>query len=222
LAKLPIIGFYGYWVILTYLGVISAIAGIYFAINGNIKFAVVCLMLSGICDMFDGPVARLAKRNDREKSFGVQIDSLADIVGFGILPAVIGYAIFVNHAPEIYDIFSTIFTVIIISAYVLAALIRLAHFNVVEMELQSKDKNRKYYEGLPVTSVAIIIPVAYLICVNFDFALSQVYNNLLILIAAAFVLKIKIPKLKLRYLVAFCLIGLPIVIYVWLSKGALI
>lgn len=222
LKKSPIIGFYGYWVILTYLGVISAAAGIYSALGGNIKFAVVCLMASGIFDMFDGPVARLAKRTDREKSFGIQIDSLADIIGFGILPAVIGYAIFKNHVDGNYGQYGTVLIVIIISIYVLTALIRLAYFNVTEDEFQSRNEKRKYYEGLPVTSVALIIPLVYSICVYFDFHISEVYNKLLMLLSLAFVIKIRIPKIRLRYMIGLCLVGLPIVIYILLSKGALI
>lgn len=220
--KLPIIGFYGYWVILTYLGVVSALAGICSALKGNVKFAVVGLMVSGICDMFDGSVARLAKRSEREKAFGIQIDSLADIIGFGILPAVIGYAIFENQAKQEHGFFGTAWIVAVISLYVLAALIRLAYFNVTEAELQCKDEKRRYYEGLPVTSVAIIIPAVYSLCVRYGFYLSEVYDILLVLLSLAFVSKIKIPKIKLRYMVGFCLLGLPIVIYILLSKGALL
>lgn len=217
--KLPIIGFYGYWVILTYLGVVSAATGIYFALNGNIKCAVVCLMISGMCDMFDGSVARLAKRTDREKGFGIQIDSLADIICFGILPAVIGYAVFVNHTASNHSYLEIILTVAVISAYVLAALIRLAYFNVTEAELQSREENRKYYEGLPVTSVALIIPVVYSICEYCGFYLSEIYPVLLVLLSLAFVLKVKIPKIKLRYMIGLCLTGLPIVLYILLSRG---
>ena len=193
-----------------------------FAMKGNIKFAVICLMFSGICDMFDGHVAKLAKRTDREKSFGIQIDSLADLVCFGALPATIGYAVFQNRAAKSYGSFGTAVVIIVISVYVLAALIRLAYFNVTETELTSKNEKRKYYEGLPVTSVALIIPVVYAICVCFNFPLSRIYNKMLVLISAAFVLKIKTPKLKLRYMIALCLIGLPIIAYIFLSKGALI
>lgn len=64
----------------------------YFALGGNIGYAVICLMISGLCDMFDGPVARLKNRTTSEESYGVQIDALADIISFGIFPVVIGYA----------------------------------------------------------------------------------------------------------------------------------
>jgi CDP-diacylglycerol--serine O-phosphatidyltransferase len=220
--RTPFIGFYGYWVILTYLGIISAGAGMFFAIGGNIKAAIVCLMLAGICDMFDGPVARHAKRNEREKSFGIQIDSLADIVNFGMLPSVIGYAVYTNSAAQSAGSFGIAVTVLIMSLYVLAALTRLAYFNVTEAELQSKDEKRKYYEGLPVTTVSIIIPIAYALCLYFAVPISVIYNKLLMVIALAFIVRIKVPKLKLRYMLAVCLLGLPIVIFILRSKGVLL
>lgn len=217
----PIVGFYGFWVILTYFGVISATAGIFAAMNGNIELAVICLMLSGIFDMFDGPVAMLAKRTDREKSFGIQIDALADLISFGALPTVIGYAIYSNHAVDDRS-YHGVVIVMVMSAYILAGLIRLAYFNVTEAELQSKDEKRKYYEGLPVTSAALIIPLVYSICVYFDLLLSPVYNTMLVLISLAFVIKVKIPKIKLRFMIGFCLVGLLIMIYIFLSKRVLI
>ena len=215
-----IIGFYGHWVILTYIGVISAILGINFAIQGNIRYAIICLMVSGLCDMFDGPVARLKKRMDREENFGIQIDSLADIVCFGILPAIIGFAITSDHAGHINGSFGMMANVAVYSIYVLAALIRLGYFNVIEIELNSRNEKRKYYEGLPVTSVALIIPVVYAVCYYFSFSLSVVYNKLLILLAIAFLLKVRIPKPKTRFLIVFCLIGVPILVLIYLSRGA--
>ncbi len=217
--KLPVLGFYGYWVILTYLSVIAAAAGIYNAFQGNIKGAVVCLMASGICDMFDGSVARTADRTEREKGFGIQIDSLADIVGFGILPAVIGYAVFTGYSVPGYGYFGAARIVMIVSVYVLAALIRLAYYNVTEAELQSRNEKRKYYEGLPVTSVALIVPMVYSMCAFCNFPLWRVYNKLLLLLSLGFVLKVRIPKLKLRYLIGLCPVGLSIVIYILLLKG---
>jgi len=213
----PLLGFYGYWVVLTYLGIVSAVAGIIFAISGNVKFAVICLMFSGVCDMFDGPVARLAKRTDREKHFGIQIDSLADVIAFGLLPAVLGYTVCINYMAEIFGSFALVITAAIMSIYILAALIRLAYFNVIEAELQSRSENRKYYEGLPVTSVALLIPIVYSICSIFEFPLSQVYFPLLIVVSAAFLLRIKIPKLRIRYLIGFCLLGMPLIVYIFIS-----
>ena len=81
-------GVYDYTVILTYLSLISANIGIFVALcDSKIYVAALCLMLSGLFDAFDGKVARTKKnRTDYEKKFGIQIDSLTDIVAFGVLP----------------------------------------------------------------------------------------------------------------------------------------
>lgn len=85
------IGYYNYTVWLTFVGMLSSVVGMGFAVQGKIIAAVICLMFSGFCDMFDGIVARTKKdRTDEEKRFGIQLDSLSDIVCFGVLPFVIG------------------------------------------------------------------------------------------------------------------------------------
>lgn len=213
----PIIGYYGFWVHLTYLSVISAALGIYFALSGSVGHALLCLMASGVCDAMDGRVANLKKRTAREKNFGIQIDSLADIVSFGLLPAVIGYTAGMDFSAQNYGYFGMIVNIIIISLYLLAALIRLAYFNVIEAELQSRNEKRVYYEGLPVTSVALIIPTAYSVCDLLQIPLSAVYGVLLALLAVAFVLKIKIPKPRGRSQIVLCLLGIPVATYILLS-----
>ena len=87
------IGYYNYSVILTYLGLCIAVFGMTMALTGNLKLALLCLMVCGMCDMFDGTIARKCKRNEDEKSFGIQIDSLCDLVCFGVFPAMLGYGI---------------------------------------------------------------------------------------------------------------------------------
>ena len=84
------IGFYDYTVILTYLSLISSIIGITQAIDGSFTPAVCCLIISGFCDLFDGTIARTKKnRTADEKVFGIQIDSLCDLVCFGAFPAIL-------------------------------------------------------------------------------------------------------------------------------------
>ena len=152
------IGFYNYTVILTYLGLLSSVTGIFLACGvGNLpaspKYAIVCLMISGLCDMFDGKVARTCKkRTEQEKQFGIQIDSLCDLVCFGILPSVIGYSVGMKNWLDIP----------VLIFFPLCAVIRLAYFNVTEEMRQKKTSEvRKVYEGLPVTSVALIFPLLY-------------------------------------------------------------
>ena len=64
------IGYYNYTVWLTYIGMLSSVLGIGFAIGGNITASVICLMFSGFCDMFDGAVASTKERDIDEKRFG--------------------------------------------------------------------------------------------------------------------------------------------------------
>ena len=218
--KKPIIGYYGTWVTLTYLSIVSAVLGMFLALMGYIGFAVICLMICGLCDMFDGTVARMRDRTKDQESYGIQIDALADIVSFGVFPVVLGYS------AGIYQIFPNIPSLgIIISMgvsaiYILAALIRLAYFNVIEIKLHNNGGRRMHYEGMPVTFVAILIPLVYAISLVYDIALAGVYNVTLFIIAVAFVVKVKIPKVRGRYLIIFLLIGLPIAIYLIWNIGA--
>jgi CDP-diacylglycerol--serine O-phosphatidyltransferase len=170
--------------------------------------------------MFDGPVARLKKRTHREESYGIQIDAFADMISFGALPVVIGYAAGPHYLSKDYISLGMAIYIGISAMYVLAALIRLAYFNVIEIELQNKKEPRKYYEGLPVTFVAIIIPLVYSICLFQNIPLASVYNIMLACLSAAFVIKVKIPKLRGRQLLIFILIGIPIIVYLLWNIGA--
>ena len=79
------IGYYNYTVILTYLSLISALFGTHLAFRGEPVGALICLLLCGAFDSFDGMVARTKKgRTEEEKKFGIQIDSLVDMFSFGI------------------------------------------------------------------------------------------------------------------------------------------
>ena len=86
------IGYYNYTVVLTYISLASSVFGMTQAIHGRFKTAILCLAISGLCDMFDGKIARTKKdRTEDEKAFGIQIDSLCDVVCFGAFPALICY-----------------------------------------------------------------------------------------------------------------------------------
>ena len=145
------IGFYSYTVVLTYLGLASAAMGMILTFQGFAKYALFCLAFSGLCDMFDGKVARLKKdRTEDEKRFGIQIDSLCDVVCFGAFPMILCYSIGMRGPAGIS----------ILVFYLIAGVIRLAFFNVMDEKRQDEtDEARKYYQGLPITSIAIILPL---------------------------------------------------------------
>ena len=206
------IGFYNYTVILTYLGLVSSILGMFFAcglINGvpHPEYAIICLMVSGFCDMFDGKVARTKKdRTESEKQFGIQIDSLCDCVCFGVLPSVIGYSVGMTSW----------YAIAILIIFPLCAVIRLAYFNVAEEERQKKTSEvRKVYEGLPVTSVALILPVVYSFHKDIgEESFPIVYGICMLLIAIAFITRFEVKKPTMKVMMSF--IGIGVLELIWL------
>ena len=209
-----VVGFYNYTVILTYFGVVSAVVGIGLAMYGRTSMAIVCLMISGFCDLFDGSIARTRQRTEHEKKFGIQIDSLADLICFGLLPVAIGFSVGMTRWYE----------AVVLVAYVLAALIRLAYYNVTEDQLQfGENAPRVYYDGLPVTTIALILPLVYTIRPVMKNGFLLLYAITLLLTATAFLLKVKVRKLGMKGMIvaAFCGLGvLALLIAGWNSIGA--
>ena len=149
------IGFYDYTLVLTLLSLVSAVFGMTQAIDGHAKIAILCLAFSGLCDAFDGKVARTKKnRTDDERSFGIQLDSLCDMVAFAALPAVICYLLGVRGY----------IGCIAISYYCICGIIRLSYYNVMEINrMQMEEPSQKVYYGLPITSITIILPMVFLL-----------------------------------------------------------
>lgn len=204
------IGYYNYTVILTYLGLISGMAGIFLSINSHPILALICLMFAGLCDGFDGYVARTKKdRTSSEKKFGIELDSLADLVCYGVLPSVILYNIGMN----------TWYYIAILIIYTLASLIRLAYFNVVEdMRQEKTDECRKSYEGLPVTTISLILPLFFPVIMHFTAYANILFATLMVIIAYLFLSKITIPKFKLKGLIVLIIIGIIEIVLLVLPK----
>ncbi|MBQ6890483.1 MAG: CDP-alcohol phosphatidyltransferase family protein [Oscillospiraceae bacterium] len=203
------IGFYDYTVWLTYASLLSAGAGIVVSLSGlgHPYMGMFFLLFSGFCDAFDGIVARSKKnRTPMECNYGIQIDSLADVVAFGVLPACIGVAlmrrselcavIFSENSPIGVTFLGFVMHAILM-LFMLAALIRLAYFNVTEEERQKTEgaKVRKEYTGLPVTSSALIFPTVLL--ADYWIAavdLTLIYFSVLVITGFCFLGKFKVRK----------------------------
>jgi len=187
------IGFYDYTVILTYVSLICSVFGMTQAIHGDYKTAIFCLALSGICDAFDGRVARSKKnRTDDERAFGIQLDSLCDVICFGVFPAMICYLLGVRGTLGLFIVFF----------YCLCAVIRLAFFNVLEEKRQKKEGGgNKTYRGLPVTSISFVLPLAFwLQFIIPDKAFVVLLHGLLLLAGFLFVLDFPLRKPSLKAL----------------------
>ncbi len=182
------IGYYNYTVILTYLSLASAVSGMLFTVNGHFRIALVCLAFSGLCDMFDGKVARAKKdRTEEEKRFGIQIDSLCDVVSFGIFPALWSYCMGMKSALGIG----------ILILYTTGGVIRLGYFNVMEEKRQQKTKEaRTSYSGLPITSIAIILPLAAMAGLLWKRQACLLLHITMLAVGILFVTRIRVPKPK--------------------------
>ena len=185
-----LIGFYNKSVILTYVGAVAAVAGIALSFLGNVKFAILCLIVCGIADLFDGMVARRCKRTEEEKEFGIQIDSLTDMVSFAIFPVVISFALGNTSW----------YHILVCSVYVLAAITRLGYFNVVTASVDGA----KCYVGLPVTFASLIVVLSYVVGRLLNITEHLVFASLVVM-SLLFVLRFKFRKPNG---IAYVLIGL--------------
>ena len=210
------IGVYDYTVVLTDISLISGCTGTIIAMSGigHPYIGMFLLLLCGLCDGFDGRVARTKKdRTPLEKKFGVQIDSFSDLISFGMLPAAIGMSMLRRHErftdlPELTESWldpavsmghSELYRaalIIIALVYILAAMIRLAYFNATEEEREQeiRENGVAYFTGLPVTSAALVFPMVLLMHYVPQIDLSVPYFVVMLVMAILFVGRFRIRK----------------------------
>jgi len=120
---------------ITVLSLSSGFSSIIFCIEGHFTFASLAILLAVIFDGLDGQMAR---KNPVPSEFGKELDSLADVVSFGIAPAILGYIF-------IYREFSFLATLALF-IYLFSSVMRLAKYNITP-----KEKLADYFYGLPTT-----------------------------------------------------------------------
>lgn len=181
------LGIYNYTVVLTYAALLISFAGIHFCFTGHPVYALICLMISGVMDMFDGKVASTKKnRTEFEKNFGIQIDSMCDLICYGLFPAMMVY-----HTSCKYP-----WAVCVCGLYLLCAVIRLSFFNCDEMERQGQTtEERHQYLGMPVTMIALIYPAVYIVCKFLKIELSAVVGSVMLcIVGMLFITPVKLCK----------------------------
>lgn len=157
--------------------------------------AVWYILLAFICDAFDGRVARISKK---ESLFGKEFDSIADVVSFGVAPALMTFFLILSPT-EGYPIFRQLGWVIGF-IYLLCAGIRLARFNVLTHPLlpdDDRDKNANEFTGLPVPAAAAVIASLVLVLTKLDIGrLALLLPPLMLLIAWLMISTIPYPSFK--------------------------
>ena len=210
--KKRFIGVYDYTVVLTYISLCFSVIGMTQAVEQHFKIAIVLLALSGLCDMFDGKIARTKKdRTEEEKLFGMQIDSLCDVICFGVYPAMICWLLGVKGT----------IGWLLIGFYCVCSVIRLGFFNVLETKRQQEeDGANKYYHGLPITSMAIVLPLVFMIQTFIsDDLFRLVLHITLFVVGLLFIWDFKLKKPNnMQLTVLVLVVAVAIVIMVFLSR----
>ncbi|MEX3008179.1 CDP-diacylglycerol--serine O-phosphatidyltransferase [Hoeflea sp. TYP-13] len=132
--------------IITALAICAGLTGIRLAFEQRFELAVAMVLLAAFLDAIDGRVARLLKSSSK---FGAQMDSLADIVNFGVAPALVLYAYLLDHVKS--------FGWIAAMIYAIAAALRLARFNVMEEEGVKASWQADYFVGIPAPGGAMMV-----------------------------------------------------------------
>lgn len=186
------LGIYKQSNLVTFIGLICSITGISMLLSpsivgnhlSNVSISMILLILAGIFDMFDGSYANRFKRTEKEKEFGVQLDSLADTISFVVFPIILLLKVMNN----------SLISLIIAIFYACAGVIRLGYFNI------TKEENNGYFIGLPVTFSAVIFPTLYLFLQLLNFNYYYIIMPIAFLITAfAFILNFKFKKPGLKF-----------------------
>lgn len=169
---------------LTLMGLVLGFTAVIFAWNQNYELAAICIIFSGLVDLFDGVVARQITRTDLQKGVGQQLDSLVDLCSFGFAPAAFAYSYGLRDPGSI----------AILLIYLCANALRLAYFNCTGL---TQSENQEFFTGLPVTYAALFIPLAFTSSLVMSkevtaIALRLIYSAL----AVAMISNFKMVKLK--------------------------
>jgi CDP-diacylglycerol--serine O-phosphatidyltransferase len=132
--------------LITVLAICAGLTGVRLAFEGRYELAVAMVLLAAFLDGVDGRVARLMKATSK---FGAQMDSLADIVNFGVAPALVIYVFLLDQARSLGWIAALI--------YAIAAGLRLARFNVMAERENKASWQSEYFVGVPAPAGAMLV-----------------------------------------------------------------
>lgn len=174
----------------TCLNLLSGCLGIVFAFQGNLEWASYAIVIAAVFDFFDGMLARLLKAYS---DIGKELDSLADVISFGVLPSVIVYQLFLL-SPQISSVSIWLnFTAFLIAMF---SALRLAKFNI---DVRQSD----HFIGLPTPANALLIAsFPMIIADNNLFLINYILNPYFLFIFSlgmGILLVVEIPLISLKF-----------------------
>lgn len=175
---------------LTLLALCSGVTAVRFALSGEWHIAVSFVVCAMILDMLDGRAARLLGADSR---FGAQLDSLADLVSFGVAPGVIIYMWSLNRIGDAGWIAALIFCA--------ASAVRLARFNVESVRDEGATKGNPYFTGLPTPAAACMMLLPLLISFqwNGEIVREPWFSGIMIAITSAMMVS-RLPTPSIKYM----------------------
>jgi CDP-diacylglycerol--serine O-phosphatidyltransferase len=176
--------------VLTLLGLCSGITAIRFAIGGEWNAAVAAIVFAMVFDMLDGRAARIL---GADTPFGAQLDSLADLVSFGVAPGVLVYMWSLERMGNAGWIAALIFCT--------CSAIRLARFNVQSVRDEGSSARNPYFTGLPTPAAAGLVLLPMLLDFQFHSSLlSDPRLSLVVIAASASLMVSRLPTPSIKYM----------------------
>ncbi len=175
---------------LTLIGVCIGLTSIRFALDGRFEFAIIAIILAAIIDGLDGRIARLIKGTSK---VGKELDSLTDMISFGVAPAFIMYFWSLNTLGR--------FGWLICLIYVICVALRLARFNINSGQEPSWRDN--FFEGVPSPAGGILVLTPLIISMS-NFNLFELNYNLIVpifFITTSLLLISKVPSYSFKKIV---------------------
>lgn len=174
---------------LTLANLVAGAIAIVFALEHNYEVSFWLIIAAAVCDFFDGFAARLLKQ---QSELGVQLDSLADDISFGLAPAVVMFDIYTNTT-SYYDLQPTIMQPLGYLVFIIAAFsaLRLAKFNIDTTQSEE-------FEGLPTPANALMLLSLAVLYASGKVALYQ-EHVLLIAVATSLLLVSPIRMFALKF-----------------------
>jgi len=190
---------------LTIFGVCLGLSSIKFALDANYPMAIIAIGIAAILDTLDGRVARLIKGTSK---VGKELDSLTDVISFGVAPGFIMYFWTLNQIGKLGWMLVLIYTV--------CCALRLARFNLTTID-ENESWKINFFEGVPSPAAAGLVLLPLILSLSGIFQLSSTAEVSSIIILTTSILMVsKVPTYSLkrilipRHFTAFLLLGIGI------------
>ena len=175
---------------LTIFGVCLGLSSIKFALDTNYSMAIIAIGFAAILDTLDGRVARLIKGTSK---VGKELDSLTDVISFGVAPGFIIYFWALNELGK--------FGWMLVLVYIVCCALRLARFNLTVIE-DNETWKINFFEGVPSPAAAglVLLPLILSVSGLFEFANKALLSSIVI-IATSILMVSKIPTYSFKRIV---------------------